>query len=117
MTPEGKLDLLHNYRDLVAKVDELCRRTTEEFGPHLACRPGCAACCRHITLSRVEGAALVEAVGALPAATADEIRSRARSASLSALRVAQSWSAASRCWIVSERTSDRDCRVLSLSSS
>jgi Fe-S-cluster containining protein len=77
------MDMLHNYRDLVAKVDELCRRTKEAFGQHLACRPGCAGCCRHLTLSRVEGVALAEAVQALPAAAADNIRSRARSASAS----------------------------------
>ncbi len=84
MTPQEKpLNPLHNYRALVARVDELCRRVAGEFGPHLACRPGCSGCCRHLTLSWVEGFALAEAVRALPAEAADEIRSRAGSSSAS----------------------------------
>jgi hypothetical protein len=84
MAPEEKQnDMLHNYRDLVTKVDELCRRIAEKFGPQLACSPGCSGCCRHITLSWVEGFALAKALQELPAAAADEIRSRARSASAS----------------------------------
>lgn len=82
MTPaEKQSSLLHNYRTLVARVDELCRRITDEFGPHMACGPGCSGCCRHLTLSWVEAFALADAVLALPAAAANAIRSRARSAS------------------------------------
>ncbi len=82
MTPKGQQpSQLLNYRTLVARVEELCRRITDEFCSHLACGPGCSGCCRHITLSWVEGFALAEAVRALPAAAADDIRSRARSAS------------------------------------
>ncbi len=84
MPPEEKhQSLLHNYRTLVARVDELCSRIGEEFDGHLACRPGCSGCCRHLTLSWVEGFALARAVRALPATAADDIRSRARSASAS----------------------------------
>ncbi len=82
MTREEKQpSLLHNYRTLVTRVDELCRRITDEFGPYLVCGPGCSGCCRHLTLSWVEGFALAEAVQALPATAADAIRNRARSAS------------------------------------
>jgi hypothetical protein len=59
-------DLLANYRLLVARVDELCRRITDNWGEELACRPGCDSCCRHLRLFPVEAAALGEALRALP---------------------------------------------------
>lgn len=71
---------LQNYRNLVAKVDELCRRIAAQFGEELACREGCAGCCRHLSLFPVEAAALVAALGSLPAARAAHIRARARTA-------------------------------------
>lgn len=73
--------LLANYRNLLAKVDLLCRRIEAEFGAQLACRAGCDSCCRHLSLFRVEAAALAAALNALPAEHAARIRARAREAS------------------------------------
>ena len=74
-------ELLHNYRDLLARVDLICREVETEFGAHLACRAGCDGCCRHITLFPVEAAALATALDDLPGEEADRIRARARNAS------------------------------------
>lgn len=60
------MELLANYRQLRAKVEELCRRIEQEQAEHLVCRRGCAGCCRHLRLFPVEAAALAEALRALP---------------------------------------------------
>ena len=75
-------DALTNYFSLVAKVDELCSRIEGEFADQIACRSGCSGCCRHITLSWVEAVALATSLAALPSAEVEEIRHRARTASL-----------------------------------
>ena len=74
-------ELLRNYRDLQARVDLICRKIEAEFGPHLACQGGCDSCCRHISLFRVEAAALTAAVNGLPPEQASHVRIRARGAS------------------------------------
>jgi uncharacterized protein len=74
---------LQNYRNLVARVDELCRRIAAEYGEYLACGEGCDGCCRHVSLFRVEAVALAEALGCLPAERAAHIRELARAASTS----------------------------------
>lgn len=76
------MDRLKNYRDLVARVDALCGRIETEFGSHLACRKGCDACCRHLSLFRVEGVALAEALGNCSAGQAARIRQRARQSTI-----------------------------------
>ncbi len=73
-------DGLKNYRQLLTKVDELCGRIEQAFRPHLACRRGCDGCCRHLSLFRVEGAALTLALAELPEPAAEAIRERARRA-------------------------------------
>lgn len=70
-------DLLANYRLLVARVDELCRRITENWEKELACRPGCDSCCRHLRLFPVEAAAIGAALDALPPEMRDRVRARA----------------------------------------
>jgi len=75
---KSTVEILSNYQTLVARVDELCTAVTTEFGAQLACRPGCAGCCRHLSLFQVEGIALAAALSALPAAEATHIRGRAR---------------------------------------
>ena len=62
---------LANYISLLSRVDQLCREINEKFAEQIACRAGCSACCRHLTLFPVEAANLVKAVESLPA----EIRS------------------------------------------
>ncbi|HTP64255.1 MAG TPA: YkgJ family cysteine cluster protein [Geobacteraceae bacterium] len=69
---------LENYRQLAARVDELCRRIATEFAGSLACREGCCDCCRHITLFPVEARALACALGALSVHESRHILSRAR---------------------------------------
>lgn len=74
-------DLLHSYRDLLAKVDLLRGKIEGEFAGHLACRAGCDGCCRHISVFRVEALALAAALNDLPAEEAGRIRERARRSS------------------------------------
>jgi Fe-S-cluster containining protein len=74
------MDSLRNYRELVSRVDALCRRIEDDFREHLACRKGCSDCCRHLSLSRVEAAALGHALSAQPPARIAHIRERAQGA-------------------------------------
>lgn len=70
-------EALGNYRQLVAKVDELCSHVTEAFRQNIVCQPGCTSCCRHLSLFPVEGVAVAHALGQLPPAEAAGIRERA----------------------------------------
>jgi len=74
------MESLENYRTLVARVDALSQRITDEFNDRIACRRGCDACCRHLSLFWVEGVALAQALEGLPEAAAERIRERARQA-------------------------------------
>ncbi|UFS68837.1 YkgJ family cysteine cluster protein [Geomonas sp. RF6] len=69
---------LENYRVLVARVDEMCATTATKFAAHLACRPGCDACCRHLTIFAVEAAALRRALEELPPSQQEQIRELAK---------------------------------------
>ena len=69
---------LGNYHTLVTRVDELCAEITGQFGAAIACCPGCAGCCRHISIFPVEGIALAAALRNLPAVEASRIRELAR---------------------------------------
>lgn len=72
---------LTNYRTLVERVDLLGRRIEAEFRAQIACRRGCDACCRHLSLFWVEAVALAQTLEVLPEAAAERIRERARLAS------------------------------------
>lgn len=74
------MELLNNYRALVEKVDELTARITTAFAEHIACRRGCDGCCRHLSLSLVEAAALAVACSSLPPERRDLLRDRSRTA-------------------------------------
>jgi Fe-S-cluster containining protein len=76
-----EMETLLNYRNLVAKVDELCRRIIIEYGDLISCRKGCDGCCRHISIFPVEAFALATALSHSPAAESGRIRNLARSAS------------------------------------
>jgi uncharacterized protein len=65
---------LENYLALVQRVDELCGATYSQFEKEISCRPGCDACCRHLSIFAVEAAAIREALRALPAPAAAELR-------------------------------------------
>jgi uncharacterized protein len=71
---------LENYLALVQRVDELCGTTHARFQGEITCHPGCDACCRHLSVFAVEGAALAEALRALPEPEAAVIRETAVSA-------------------------------------
>jgi hypothetical protein len=72
--------LLRNYRDLLARVDHMCREIEAAYGEYLACHAGCDGCCRHITLFPVEAAALAASLDSLPREEAAPIRDLARRA-------------------------------------
>lgn len=71
---------LRNYLALIAKVDDLCQRTTARFQDEIACRRGCAGCCQHISVFPVEARAMATALANLPNTDAEHIRDRARGA-------------------------------------
>ena len=72
---------LANYFMLLTRVDSLCRTIASEFAGEIACRPGCSACCRHISLFPVEAYALAYALSRLPAEKAATIREQAANSS------------------------------------
>ena len=69
-------ELLNNYRQLVARIDALCRGIVEVLGDQITCTEGCSACCTAITLFPVEAAALAAALDELPEGEAEAIRGR-----------------------------------------
>lgn len=71
---------LENYLNLIRQLDSLCDRISSNLAERIACRAGCAGCCRHITLFPVEAVALSEAQRHLPPEQASPIRERARTA-------------------------------------
>ncbi|MGD0842921.1 MAG: YkgJ family cysteine cluster protein [Geobacteraceae bacterium] len=75
------MESMQNYRNLVARVDALCRRILMEYGETFFCREGCDGCCRHISLFAVEAVALAGALSALPAEQGARIRNMASTAS------------------------------------
>ena len=74
-------ELLHNYRELISRVDELCANIAKIFPGEIVCRAGCAGCCRHLTLLPVEIITLAAALHELPRSQRDSIQERARLAS------------------------------------
>lgn len=90
---------LANYRDLTARVDDLCRRIAAEYRDSLACREGCDDCCRHIAIFPVEAAALALALSDLPAGESARVRELARLASTGACPLLEN----GRCLLYSAR--------------
>jgi Fe-S-cluster containining protein len=66
--------LLDNYRQLVERIDALCRGIEGALQEHITCSEGCSTCCTAITLFPVEAAALKAALDALPADQAEAVR-------------------------------------------
>lgn len=74
------MELLQNYRNFVDRVNTLCRGIEKEYFEQIACRRGCDACCRHISLFPVEAVYLAHALRQLPEAQVSHILEKARSA-------------------------------------
>lgn len=74
--------LLQNYRLLVHKVDLFRLQAESKYASHLACKPGCDGCCRHLTLFPVEALAIASALRMLPAEQAAALRKQARAANM-----------------------------------
>lgn len=71
---------LDNYRSLLSKVDELTASISTAHAGHITCHRGCDSCCRHLSLSLVEGVALAEALTSLPEDSARALREKAKAA-------------------------------------
>lgn len=67
-------DLLHNYRQLIERIDALCRGIKDALGEQITCTEGCSDCCTAINLFPVEAASLAVALEALPEDEAEDIR-------------------------------------------
>jgi len=57
---------LNNYRQLIARVNELCAGIEHALQGQITCCEGCSTCCTSITIFPVEAAALREALASLP---------------------------------------------------
>jgi Fe-S-cluster containining protein len=68
------MHLLDNYRQLINRIDALCKGIESALGDQITCSDGCSSCCTAITLFPVEAAALREALDALPENEAESIR-------------------------------------------
>ena len=51
-------DLLTNYYALRDRVDQKAAEVEQQLGDHMACKPGCDSCCRHLEIFPVEAYAL-----------------------------------------------------------
>jgi uncharacterized protein len=72
--------LLRNYLALRGRIDHFWTQVASACPGQLVCKEGCDACCRHLNLFWVEGAALGAALAQLPVAQVDRIRQQARQA-------------------------------------
>ena len=66
--------LLGNYKQLITRIDALCRGIETALGAQITCSAGCSSCCTAITIFPVEAAALREALDSLPGPDAESIR-------------------------------------------
>jgi Fe-S-cluster containining protein len=71
--------LLKNYHNLVAKVDELCARITNDCADYIRCRKGCDSCCRHFSIFWVEAVNLAHVLEDMPQNRSSFLRNRAQS--------------------------------------
>jgi len=63
-----------SYRQLITKIDTLCREIESALGEQITCYEGCSSCCTSITIFPVEAAALREALHALSGREAEAVR-------------------------------------------
>lgn len=74
------METLNNYRNLLAKIDELCRGIETRLGDKITCHEGCSSCCTHLSLFPVEAEALAQALTEASEELCERIRNRARTA-------------------------------------
>jgi len=74
-----RTDLLRNYFRLIESIDARCREIQRGYSDHLACRRGCADCCRSFSIFPVEAAAILHGIETLPAERYERILDRSRS--------------------------------------
>ena len=68
------VNMLENYRQVVARIDDLCRGIEAALHGQINCTEGCSACCTAFTIFPVEAAALRAALESLPDEEAAAIR-------------------------------------------
>jgi Fe-S-cluster containining protein len=71
-------ELLENYNNLVARVDELCTRITNDCADDIRCRKGCDSCCRHFSIFWVEAVNLANVLKDMPSKRSSFLRSKAQ---------------------------------------
>lgn len=71
-------NVLDNYRQVITRIDDLCRDIKAALHEQISCSEGCSSCCTSFTLFPVEAASLKAALDALPDLEADAIRSHVR---------------------------------------
>lgn len=71
-------NLLKNYMDLISRVDEHIQRLARVHKDRLACKKGCDACCRHLSLFPVEAFVLSRAFSRLDAPCRERIIGQAQ---------------------------------------
>jgi Fe-S-cluster containining protein len=71
-------DILNKYRDLLAEVDAWFVRCLEACPQEIACRPGCAECCRGLfDITLLDACLLKQGFDRLPPETQAAVRERA----------------------------------------
>ena len=78
MTEHVLDNLLKNYMDLISRVDEHIQRLARVHKDRLACKKGCDACCRHLSLFPVEAFVLSRAFSRLDAPCRERIIGQAQ---------------------------------------
>ena len=74
---EHRLDIvLSNYTELLKRIDDHIRRIEKKYPDQIACRKGCDACCKFLTLFPVEALAIARAFINLPENTRHRILHR-----------------------------------------
>ena len=72
--------LLADYRQLVTRVNRHAAAVETSCRDQMACRPGCASCCRQISVSAIEALVLWRALQDLPSGVAAAHREAATAA-------------------------------------
>ncbi|MDD2320574.1 MAG: YkgJ family cysteine cluster protein [Geobacteraceae bacterium] len=72
-------DLLMNYNNLVARIDDLCAGIQSACGDNIQCRKGCDSCCRHFSIFWVEAVSMAHVLAEMPSERFRSLRQKAQS--------------------------------------